>query len=465
MATVQIPDLPVAIALSGTEQIEIVQSGTSKSATPNQIAALAQGSLTVPVAKNLVFSGPTIGANATPTFRSLVTADFPASGVTAATYGDASHVGQFTVDATGRVTSAAAVLITGGVTSVGLSMPSEFTVTNSPVTTTGTLTVTWNTAVTAAHGGTGQSSYAIGDLLFASGVTALSKLADVATGNALISGGVGVAPAWGKIALTTHISGILPVANGGTNISSYAIGDIIFASAAGVLSPLADVATGSAIISGGIGVAPSYGKIGLTTHISGILPVANGGTNISAYTIGDLIFASTAGILSPLTDVATGNALLSGGVGVAPAYGKVSLTAAVSGILPTANGGTGISNNPNVLSISFIIDGGGSVLSTGVKGDLQIPFACTVSTWTLLADQSGSIVVNVWKQVYGSYPPTVAQKITASAPPTITTATNAQSSTLTGWTTTMAANDTLRFNVDSVTTITRVTLQLTVTRT
>ncbi len=67
-----------------------------------------------------------------------------------------------------------------------------------------------------ARGGTGLASYAVGDLIYASGATTLSKLADVATGNALISGGVTTAPAWGKIGLTTHISGILGLANGGT---------------------------------------------------------------------------------------------------------------------------------------------------------------------------------------------------------------------------------------------------------
>jgi hypothetical protein len=74
----------------------------------------------------------------------------------------------------------------------------------------------------ATSGGTGQSSYAVGDLLYASTTTALSKLADVATGNALISGGVGVAPSWGKIGLTTHISGNLPVTNlnSGTSATS-----------------------------------------------------------------------------------------------------------------------------------------------------------------------------------------------------------------------------------------------------
>jgi hypothetical protein len=72
----------------------------------------------------------------------------------------------------------------------------------------------------AANGGTGFASYAVGDLLYADTTTTLAKLPDVATGNALISGGVITAPAWGKIGLTTHVSGILPIANGGTNGSS-----------------------------------------------------------------------------------------------------------------------------------------------------------------------------------------------------------------------------------------------------
>ena len=77
--------------------------------------------------------------------------------------------------------------------------------------------------VPATAGGTGQTSYAVGDLLYADTTTTLAKLPDVATGNALISGGVGVAPSYGKIGLTTHVSGTLPVANGGTNASSAGI--------------------------------------------------------------------------------------------------------------------------------------------------------------------------------------------------------------------------------------------------
>ncbi|MBI5221898.1 MAG: hypothetical protein HY980_00140 [Candidatus Magasanikbacteria bacterium] len=67
-----------------------------------------------------------------------------------------------------------------------------------------------------------SGSVATGNLLYGSATDVLSALADVATGNALISGGVGVAPSWGKIDLTTHISGILPTANGGTGLTAAA---------------------------------------------------------------------------------------------------------------------------------------------------------------------------------------------------------------------------------------------------
>lgn len=70
--------------------------------------------------------------------------------------------------------------------------------------------------VAAAKGGSGQSSYTVGDLLYASGAAALSKLAAVAAGNVLRSGGVATAPSWGKVNLTTDVSDVLPVANGGT---------------------------------------------------------------------------------------------------------------------------------------------------------------------------------------------------------------------------------------------------------
>lgn len=78
---------------------------------------------------------------------------------------------------------------------------------------------------------------------------------------------------------------VRPANAGGTGITSYAVGDILYADTTSTLAKLPDVATGNALISGGVGVAPSYGKIGLTTHVSGVLPVANGGTNASTASI------------------------------------------------------------------------------------------------------------------------------------------------------------------------------------
>lgn len=110
--------------------------------------------------------------------------------------------------------------------------------------------------------------------------------------------------------------------------------------------------------------------------------------------------------------------------------------------------------------ILFVIDGGGSAITTGVKGDIYIPWAGSIQSWALLADQSGSIVVDLWKDTYTNYPPTVGDTITASAKPTLSSATKGKSSTLTGWTTSVAADQTIRVNVDSASTVTRVTLAL-----
>ena len=117
-------------------------------------------------------------------------------------------------------------------------------------------------------------------------------------------------------------------------------------------------------------------------------------------------------------------------------------------------------HHSNVATLTFVIDGGGSAITTGQKGHLHIPFNCIITQVTLLADQTGSIVIDIWKDGYGFFPPTDGDSITASAPPTISSAQKSQDITLSGWTTYLYANDVLAFNVDSCTAITRVTLCL-----
>lgn len=109
----------------------------------------------------------------------------------------------------------------------------------------------------ATLGGTGFGSYAIGDLLYAGTTTALAKLNAVATGNVLISGGVGTAPSWGKVGLTTHVTGTLPIANGGTGIST--------------------APTNGQLLIGNAGAF----TLGTLSNGSGILPIAIGAGTIS----------------------------------------------------------------------------------------------------------------------------------------------------------------------------------------
>lgn len=114
---------------------------------------------------------------------------------------------------------------------------------------------------------------------------------------------------------------------------------------------------------------------------------------------------------------------------------------------------------------TLIIDNRGSAIGTGVKADVRIPFACTVAGWTLVADQTGSIVIDVWRDTYANFPPVVGDSIAGSEKPTLSSASKNQDLSLSTWTTSLAEGDILRFNVDSVSTVTRVALSLHLTRT
>lgn len=124
-----------------------------------------------------------------------------------------------------------------------------------------------------------------------------------------------------------------------------------------------------------------------------------------------------------------------------------------------------VTDNVMLDTIAFTIDNGASVITTGVWGDLPVDFACTIQSVTVVADAVGSIVVDIWKDTYGNFPPVVADSICASAKPTLSSANKSQDGTLTGWVTSIAAGDILRFNVDSAATVKMVTVSLKVKRT
>jgi hypothetical protein len=116
-----------------------------------------------------------------------------------------------------------------------------------------------------------------------------------------------------------------------------------------------------------------------------------------------------------------------------------------------------------------VISGAGSTITTGTKLFIPMEISCTINECVMVADQSGSIVVDLWKCTYaqfdsGATHPVVGDSIVASAPPTITTATKSDDATLTGWNKTVTAGDILALHVNSCTAITILTLVLKVTR-
>jgi len=114
-------------------------------------------------------------------------------------------------------------------------------------------------------------------------------------------------------------------------------------------------------------------------------------------------------------------------------------------------------------TVCAAFDGQGSAPTAGTKCYVICPFAGTITGWRIVGDVTGSAVVDVWKVAYGSNLPTVSNTIAASAKPTLSSAKINKNDTLTGWTTSVAADDIFGFNVDSASTLTRITVELKVT--
>lgn len=107
---------------------------------------------------------------------------------------------------------------------------------------------------------------------------------------------------------------------------------------------------------------------------------------------------------------------------------------------------------------------GGEDITSGVLADVHVPFACTITGAYAFADQTGSAVIDLWKDSYANFPPTDADSITASAPITISSGVKTANTTLTGWTTSLDAGDIIRANIDSISSITRLTVAIRVKR-
>lgn len=197
----------------GSGSITIANTGvTSLTGTTNRVTVSgATGSVTITAPQD-------IHTGATPTFASLiltagtVTSSSPILNLTQ-TWNNAGVTFEgIAFDVTDTTSASNSLLMNLSVGAVD-----KFSVRKDGSIVTGIWAAT---TIAPDYGGTGLTSYAVGDLIYASGATTLAKLAGVATGNVLISGGVTTAPSWGKVGLTTHVSGTLGVGNGGTGATA-----------------------------------------------------------------------------------------------------------------------------------------------------------------------------------------------------------------------------------------------------
>ena len=133
-----------------------------------------------------------------------------------------------------------------------------------------------------------------------------------------------------------------------------------------------------------------------------------------------------------------------------------------------AQGFQGVQGAQGPRTLNFAIDGGGSTITTGAsasaqsKGLVQCTFDATITGWSIFADTSGSVIVDVYKATYANFP--TMTLISGTEPPRLASAQKNTDSSISGtWgSVTISDGDILEFRVNSAATpdVTRVTVAL-----
>jgi hypothetical protein len=241
-------------------------------------------------------------------------------------------------------------------------------------------------AANLANGASGAElalNYADGKLFYKDSSNVVQVLASKA-GNINVSsfsaGTTGLTPNTATTGAVT-LAGTLATANGGTNLTSFTSGGAVYATSTTVLA-------------------------------TGTLPNTAGGTGqASAFTQYGVTYASTTTALAT-TAAGTTTTVLHGNAAGAPTFGAVSLTADVSGTLPVLNGGTGVTTstgsgsnvlntNPtitNYVESTVAIGNSGTAktldLTSGTYQTVTMTGNCTFTMPAIVAGKSFILEVN-----------------------------------------------------------------------
>jgi len=145
-----------------------------------------------------------------------------------------------------------------------------------------TLTVT--DGIPVASGGTGLASFSAGDILYATGSTTLAKLAKGTAEQVLAMNTGATAPDWGSVDLT--VLPTITVAKGGTNLTSFTAGDILYATGATTLAKLAKGAASEVIAMNSGATAPEWVTAGAGKTLQCLRADASAATQGNATTSG-----------------------------------------------------------------------------------------------------------------------------------------------------------------------------------
>lgn len=182
-------------------------------------------------------------------------------------------------------------------------------------------TLTWS-VVNNGIGNT-QLRQGVATSLVGRSANSTGNLADIAaSANGQVLRRAANALSFGQIDLadaTNAVTGTLGVANGGTGLASYTTGDLVYASGATTLAKLADVATGSVLVSGGVGVAPVWSA---SPTITGPVIVGTDPGGANTLRVGGALTINSATLISTKTAFTNGAGAAAGTLLNAPAAGN-----------------------------------------------------------------------------------------------------------------------------------------------